>query len=99
MGGSLGAKLITTTMPKVFGKLSQEFPEFKFFVSHQCGRGNLEETKSHYDLIDRVFDLSLFEFEESMENFIQMLILLSQDLELYQFQKFVRLKILQFLYL
>ena len=69
MGGSLGAKLINTTMPKVFGKLSQEFPEFKFFVSHQCGRGNLEETKSHYDLIDRVFDLSLFEFEESMENF------------------------------
>ena len=56
-------------MPKVLSNLSQEFPNFKFYVSHQCGSGNLEETKSHYDLIDRVFDLRLFEFEESMENF------------------------------
>ena len=33
MGGSLGAKLINTTMPKVFSKLSQNFPNLNFCVT------------------------------------------------------------------
>ena len=69
MGGSLGAKLINKTAPKVFSKLSQEFPDFKFLLSHQCGKGNLVETKSYYDSCKTNFDLKLFEFEENMESF------------------------------
>ena len=69
MGGSLGAKVINKTAPKVFSKLSNEFPDLKLFLSHQCGKGNLEETKSHYDSFETNFDLKLFEFEESMESF------------------------------
>ncbi len=69
MGGSLGARLINKTAPKVFSQLSQDFPDFKFILSHQCGKGNLEETKLHYDSCKKNFDLKLFEFEESMESF------------------------------
>jgi UDP-N-acetylglucosamine--N-acetylmuramyl-(pentapeptide) pyrophosphoryl-undecaprenol N-acetylglucosamine transferase len=69
MGGSLGARLINKTVPKVFSKLAQVFPDFKFVLSHQCGKGNLEETKSYYDPYKTKFDLKLFEFEESMESF------------------------------
>ena len=69
MGGSLGAKFINKTVPKVFSKLSEDFPDFKFILSHQCGRGNLEATKSYYDSCKNNFDLKLFEFVESMENF------------------------------
>ena len=69
MGGSLGARLINKTAPKVFSKLTQAFPDFKFVLSHQCGKGNLEETKSYYDPYKTNFDLKLFEFEESMESF------------------------------
>ncbi len=38
-------------------------------LSHQCGEGNLEETKSYYDSCKKNFDLKLFEFVESMESF------------------------------
>ena len=69
MGGSLGARLINKTAPKVFSQLSQDFPDFKFILSHQCGKGNLEETKSYYDSCKKNFDLKLFEFVESMESF------------------------------
>ena len=69
MGGSLGAKLINKTSPRVFSKLLREFPDFKFQLSHQCGKGNLEETKSYYDSCNVNFDLKLFEFENSMESF------------------------------
>ena len=69
MGGSLGARLINKTAPKVFNQLSQDFPDLKFILSHQCGKGNLEETKSYYDSCNKNFDLKLFEFAESMESF------------------------------
>ena len=69
MGGSLGARLINKTAPKVFSQLSQDFPDFKFILSHQCGKGNLEETKSYYDSCKKNFDVKLFEFVESMESF------------------------------
>ena len=69
MGGSLGARLINKTVPEVFSKLSEDFPDFKFILSHQCGKGNLEETKSYYDSLKTNFDLKLFEFVENMENF------------------------------
>ena len=69
MGGSQGAKLINKTVPKIFSKISKEFPEYKFLLSHQCGKGNLRETQSLYDAYDSTYEVRLFEFEESMETF------------------------------
>ena len=69
MGGSQGAKFINKTVPKIFSKISKEFPEYKFLLSHQCGKGNLRETQSLYDAYDSTHEVKLFEFEESMENF------------------------------
>ena len=69
MGGSQGAKLINKTVPKIFSKISKEFPEYKFLLSHQCGKGNLRETQSLYDAYDSTHEVKLFEFEESMETF------------------------------
>ena len=69
MGGSQGAKLINKTVPKIFSKISKEFPKYKFLLSHQCGKGNLRETQSLYDAYDSTHEVKLFEFEESMETF------------------------------
>ena len=69
MGGSQGAKFINKTVPKIFSKISKEFPEYKLLLSHQCGRGNLRETQSLYDAYDSTHKVKLFEFEESMETF------------------------------
>ena len=69
MGGSQGAKFINKTVPKIFSKISKEFPEYKLLLSHQCGRGNLRETQSLYDAYGLTHEVKLFEFEESMETF------------------------------
>ncbi len=69
MGGSQGAKFINKTVPKIFSKISKEFPEYKLLLSHQCGRGNLRETQSLYDAYGSTHEVKLFEFEESMETF------------------------------
>ena len=69
MGGSQGARVINNCLPKIFKKISIDFPEAQISIHHQCGKGNLKKTKSLYESLMTNCEIEIFEFAESMEKF------------------------------
>lgn len=69
MGGSQGASVINDCLPKIFKKVSKDFPEIQISIHHQCGKGNLKNTKLLYKSFKTNYEIEIFEFAKNMERF------------------------------
>lgn len=64
VGGSLGAKVLNDTLPKVVANLSQQYA---VTVWHQVGKGNVDLVKDAYLKLNQLDSVNIAEFIDDME--------------------------------